>query len=303
MFKNVLVGVDGGPHGRDAIALASRLTDPQGKLTLANVDSAGLRPSGAVSPIYVREEREASAHMLEEERAAVGAGAGAAELITLVGLSPGATLHLRAEEQQADLLVVGSCSHGTFGRAMLGDDTRAALNGAPCAVAIASVGYAEDPKPIGKIGVAYNGSPESNTALAVARELAAQTDASVRALEVVSIPTYAFTGVVAAAFGDGIDEMLKDANSRLKELPDVDGEAVYGLAGEELAAFGDEVDILIVGSRGYGPIRRLVLGSTSTYLQRHARCPLLVLPRAAGPHENPTTAGELHAETTAGAVA
>ena len=64
------------------------------------------------------------------------------------------------------------------------------------------------------------------------------------------------------------------------ELPDLEGRAVYGLATEELAQFGDEVDILVVGSRGYGPVKRLVLGSTSEYLQRHARCSLLVLPRA-----------------------
>ncbi len=127
---------------------------------------------------------------------------------------------------------------------MLGDDTRAALNGAPCAVAIASVGYAEHPDPIGKIGVAYDGSPESKTALATARGLAAQTGASVHALDVISIPTYTFTGVVGQAFGDDIDEMLNDANSRLKQLPGVDGRAMYGLAGEELAAFGDHVDIL-----------------------------------------------------------
>ena len=37
MFKNVLVGVDGRPNGRDAIALASQLADPDGKLTLAHV--------------------------------------------------------------------------------------------------------------------------------------------------------------------------------------------------------------------------------------------------------------------------
>ena len=55
---------------------------------------------------------------------------------------------------------------------------------------------------------------------------------------------------------------------------------MYGLAGEELAAFGEHVDLLVVGSRGYGPVRRLVLGSTSEYLERHARCSLLVLPRA-----------------------
>jgi nucleotide-binding universal stress UspA family protein len=79
--------------------------------------------------------------------------------------------------------------------------------------------------------------------------------------------------------GESIEVMIQEANSRMKELPGVEGHAVYGLAGEELAAFGDQVDILVVGSRGYGPVKRLVLGSTSDYLQRHARCPLLVLPR------------------------
>ena len=189
---------------------------------------------------------------------------------------------MQAEEQGADLLVVGSCSHGVFGRAMLGDDTRAALNGAPCAVAIASRGYADHPTPIAKVGVGYNGSPESKAALAVARELAAPTRRTVHALEVVSIPTYAFTaGSSRPSIGESIDVMLQEANARMKALPDVEGRAVYGLTGEELAAFGDEVDLLVVGSRGYGPVRRLVLGSTSDYLERHARCSLLVLPRAA----------------------
>ena len=40
---------------------------------------------------------------------------------------------------------------------------------------------------------------------------------------------------------------------------------------------------MIVGSRGYGPVLRLVHGSTSNYLLRHARSPLLVLPRTGGP--------------------
>ena len=276
MFKNVLVGVDGRPNGRDAIALASRLTGPDGKLTLAHVHPGELRPSHAVTPGVVREEHEASETLLERERAAADVNA---ELISIVAMSPGRGLHLQAEEQGADLLVVGSCSHGVFGRAMLGDDTRAALNGAPCAVAIASRGYAEHPTPITKVGVAYNGSPESERALAMARELAAPTKASLHALEVIAITTYAYTGLVPPAIGEGLDMMLREANDRLKALPDVEGRAVYGLTGEELAAFGDEVDILVAGSRGYGPVRRLVLGSTADYLERHARCSLLVLPR------------------------
>ena len=50
--------------------------------------------------------------------------------------------------------------------------------------------------PIAKVGVAYNDSPESKAALALAREFAARTGATVHALEVVSIPTYAYTGIV-----------------------------------------------------------------------------------------------------------
>jgi nucleotide-binding universal stress UspA family protein len=97
--------------------------------------------------------------------------------------------------------------------------------------------------------------------------------------------------------------MLQKANGRLKELPDVEGRAVYGLTGEELAAFGQEVDILIIGSRSYGPVRRLMLGSTSDYLERHARCSLLVLPRVAShPDSDSTTHEELKADTPAGAA-
>ena len=41
------------------------------------------------------------------------------------------------------------------------------------------------------------------------------------------------------------------------------------------------MDLLIVGSRGYGPMYRLFHGSVSAYLLRHVACPLLVLPRGA----------------------
>jgi nucleotide-binding universal stress UspA family protein len=74
---------------------------------------------------------------------------------------------------------------------------------------------------------------------------------------------------------------MQEANKRMRALEGVEGRAVYGLTGEELAAFSDELDLLVVGSRSYGPIKRLVLGSTSDYLERHARCSLLVLPRSA----------------------
>ncbi len=276
MFDNVLVGVDGRPNGRDAIELARHLAAPEGKLTLAHIRDGRLHPSHAIPPGMLDEERKASEELLELERADADVEA---DLVSAVAPSPGRGLHEQAQELGADLLVVGSTSRGPLGRAMLGDDTRAALNGAPCGVAIAVAGYAEAPKPIAKIGVAYNESPESTMALSVARELAARTRALVSALEVVAIPTYAYTGLIVPPVAESIDEMLTKATARLQALEDVDAKAVYGLTGEELAAFGDEVDLLITGSRGYGPVRRLVVGSTSDYLERHARCSLLVLPR------------------------
>ncbi len=266
MFENVLVGVDGLRGGRDAIALAGPLMGPAAKLTLAHVHVS-----------EVAEELEDSRKLLERERADAGVEA---ELVMVGSTVPGRGLHQQAEAQGADLLVVGSTRHGVLGRAVLGDDTRAALNGAPCAVAIAPLGYADEHTPIARVGVAYNGSPESIAALALARELAAASGASVHALEVVSIPSVAYAGLIPPAIGESIDVLLEEASERMKALPGVEGRAVYGLAGEELATFGDDVDLLVVGSRGYGPVRRLVLGSTAEHLQRHSRCPLLVLTRS-----------------------
>jgi nucleotide-binding universal stress UspA family protein len=295
MFSNVLVGVDGTRNGRDAIALAAHLVDSDGRLTLAHVHSGEMVPPRVIAPDPTAEDGKTSTELLERERAAAGVKA---DLVGVMAPNPGRGLHQRAEEQRADLLVVGSCARGGLGRVMLGDDTRASLNGASCAVAVASRGYAEHPAPIARIGVGYDGSPESKAALAVAAKLAASTGASVQALEIVSIPTYAYTGLMPTVIDGSAEAMLSEANRRMAELKDVEGRAVYGLPGEELATFGDQLDILLVGSRSYGPLRRLVLGSTSDYLERHARCSLLVLPRAA---EGLATGDEPHAEATTGA--
>ncbi|MBX5442753.1 MAG: universal stress protein, partial [Solirubrobacteraceae bacterium] len=60
----------------------------------------------------------------------------------------------------------------------------------------------------------------------------------------------------------------------------VDGaEVLEGRPAEALAARSAELDVLVVGSRGWGPVRRLLLGSTSERLVREAVGPVLVVPR------------------------
>jgi len=276
MFGKVLIGVDERPGGRDAIALAKHLVADGGELVLAYVHYGDLHPTRGASPAFAVAEGERSRELLASVRAAEGIEA---SLVWTGSPSVGRGLHELAERQGADLVVVGSSGRGLLGRVAVGDHTRDALNGAPCAVAVAPAGYAQRPSTMQKIGVGYDGSPESKHALAVARELAAGLGGKVSAFEAVTLPLDA--GNVGA-----LDQLVANAGNAIAELGDVEAHAAYGDPAEELALFGASVDLLIVGSRGYGPIGRLVHGSTSQHLVRSARCPILVLPRnAAGPED------------------
>ena len=167
-----------------------------------------------------------------------------------------------------------------LGRVLIGDDTRAALNGAPCAIAFAPTNYSHEPVAMREIGVGYNASPESEHALELARRIAAGTGAKLSAFEAVSLSTSRFEARLFR-LSDAVDALVKEARDRLTALGGVEAHAAYGEAAEELALYSASLDLLIVGSRGYGPIGRLIHGSTSTQLAHMARCPLLVLPRSA----------------------
>jgi nucleotide-binding universal stress UspA family protein len=279
MFRKVFVGVDGKPAGRDAIALARMLGEPGARLTLARVYGDAFTPGRHAGVEVEAEARADSERLLATERETAGIDA---DLISVCAPSVGRGLHALAETHAADLLVVGSHSRGLVGRVLVGNDTRASLNGASCAVAVAPRGYAAvAPAGFATVGVGYDFSDESEAALAVARALAARDHARISALHVVSLPTWGYMAPMPGNWGEILEEDRKAAEERIGAIDGVEATAVYGLPGEELAAFGGRVDLLVVGSRSYGPMRRLILGSTSSGLARHARCPLLVLPRTA----------------------
>jgi nucleotide-binding universal stress UspA family protein len=277
MFRNVIVGVDGRQGGRDATALAKQLVAGDGKLALAYVQLGELSSVPGSGAAFEPTERERALALLTAARDESKIGA---RLLLKRSPAAGRGLHELAESEHADLLVVGSTSHGLIGRVLIGDDSRGALNGAPCAVAIAPTGYSERPSALSEIGVGYNGSPESQHALSVARALAAAHGARVSAFEAVSLPAYTVGGATTRAAAQA-GELVDLARERISALGDVEPHAAYGSAAEELALYGAAVDLLIVGSRGYGPLGRIMHGSVSEKLARTARCPLLVLTRGA----------------------
>jgi nucleotide-binding universal stress UspA family protein len=276
MFRNVAVAVADLETGADAIELAKRLSAENAHLTLGHVYPGDERLWRGSSAEYDAVERQRGAELLDSVRQAAGIEAG----MRVVGAaSVGSGLHKIADSSGADLLVVGSSRRGLIGRVLLGDDTREALNGAPCAVAIAPQGYAQRTAHISEIGVGYNGSVESKHALEVARALAAEWGVKASAFETVSLPSYMFAGGMVP-IDEPLDDLVAQARARLEALG-IEGHAAYGRPSEELALYSASLDLLVVGSRDFGPVGRIVHGSTTHQLARMARCPLLVLTRAA----------------------
>jgi nucleotide-binding universal stress UspA family protein len=304
MFRNVLIGVDGTSHGRDAIALATVLAEPGARLTLVHVQPGAVPASAAqadpgaadpraADPTYYAAGRGESQQLLETERDASGVDAA---LVTVPGPAVGPALHAVADEQSADLLVVGACKHRLAGRMLIGDDTRASVKGAGCPVAIAPNGYAADPRPPATIGVGVDLSEESRAALEAARQVAARCGSSLIALDVVAAAPIAENRMPSGTNPVELpleisDRQWGEAEGQVGEIENADGRVVVGAPYKTLAEFADAVDLLVVGSGSHGLVRHLIFGSMSLRLARHAHHPILVIPHAAINRDGFTDAG------------
>lgn len=277
MFVNVVIGIDGRQGGRDALALGRQLAGARANLILAHTYGANWI-LGQRSALAMPHEQHEAEKLLADERSAAGVEA---ELVAWACAPPGRGLHEIAEHRGADLLVVGSTRHAVLGRALMGDDTRGAFNGAPCAIAVAPRGYALATHELGTVGVGYDDSVESEHALAAARELAGRHGAAIKALWVVSLENVREERPIPADWPKTAGALVDRCSRRLAQIEGIDGDSVYGGPREELARFSREVDLLILGSRGYGPLHRMMHGSVSGHLLRHVDCPLLVLTRRA----------------------
>ena len=299
MFRNIVIGYDGRERGGDAIALAERLRDPrQGGLTLV---AAYLVTALPVEQLAIQERRdlvELEAEASLAEARALLAPDVPVRVSVVPAASPARALTELAEHDHADLVVVGSSHRGRVGRVIPGTTAERLLHGAPCAVAVAPRGYAGDE--LRHIGVAYDGSPEAEAALDTAEAIALECKASLTCYFVVE-PTGWADGMIAA--GTGAEwphktlerhgrRMLTAVTDHAPEGIDLDTRLLRGEPAEQISRkAADSLDLLVVGSRGYGPLRRALLGTVSGRLVREATCPVLVMPRSAVvPRRVPSTA-------------
>jgi len=303
-FARILVGYVPTEQGADARALG---------VDLAAACSADLLLVSVVAAVWIEHIGEqtgpAVVHSGGRERAASALKEAAAELVGRPGMShverrleasssPARGLHDTAVSEQTDLIVVGSSHHGPLGRVLLGSVGERLLSGAPCAVAIAPRGHAADElRRIGVIAIAFDGSPEAHLALRTARDLARRTEARLRVVMVIEppaaipgqfVPLPGLEPLIAMQRGEALQHQEQSAQDALEAALrpldsgfTIERQVLFGTdpAAAILDSARSDVDLLVLGSRAYGPVRRALVGSVSSSVVRHAPCPVLVMPR------------------------
>ena len=133
--------------------------------------------------------------------------------------------------------------------------------------------------------VGFDGMAESYAALDEAARLASKFGGSLRVIAVatpvpgIGAAAAAQAGAEAAPdFQAQLNDAVAELPAELRALPVFErGDPVQKLL--EDAEVG--VDLLVLGSRGFGPVMRLLIGSVSSRVIREAPCPVLVVPRPA----------------------
>lgn len=277
----VAVGIEDTEESRDALRFARQLADrEEAELHVVSVHHDTVFYEGREQIEALRESY--FARMVEFAREEIGEPFSFHE-ITEVSAPRGLTE--TAEKINAGILVIGSSHRGPIGRVLLGDAGARLASGAPCAVAVTPRGWADaSPDRIRKIGIGFEATPDAEAALTYGSELAGKLGASVLILGVIPAKVHrgrggfsdlAYWNLLKEEMEDNLAEATKRAN-----VDEVESEIRAGFPVDELTRASNDLDLLVLGSRSYGPVRRVLLGGTSVPVMRSSACPVVVVPRA-----------------------
>ena len=281
------MGINGFSEGDDALALGAALAGTsKAELLLVAVHPELLvvLPSG----MDWRSLRSAARATLQDARNRM-----APEARTTVesDVSVPRALMRVVRRDHRDLLVLGSSRHAHEGHILIGKRTRQLLGQFECALAVAPRGLHRHGTPsLTRIGVGYDGGPEAQAALEVAASLAAASRAQLLVHAVVDdrLPPIGWTSIGRATTPDLWRELRRSETEALISELDAATNALgvpfdtaihYGRPADALLAVSTEVDLLVIGSRRWGPVARVILGSTGEALLHDACCPVVAVPR------------------------
>ncbi|MFP5369539.1 MAG: universal stress protein [Actinomycetes bacterium] len=296
----VVVGIDGSPGSREALVQALLAAARRGAdLEAVSSYSVQLLYYLSGGPVDVPDVATIRASQQERARAVVDEVKAEVPVSGVPGIrdvainlfvcdSPPAQALLDRSEGAA-LLVVGSRGRGAVRSVLLGSVALHCVTHASCPVLVVhpSVSVGSPPR----ILVGVDGSEGSRAALAAAIDEAARTSAEVEALATYEEADYwtDLSGIVQLSQEQVVEGLTERTRALvgdvLAERGSSEGassvsvriEVVRGSAAEMLIHRGASADLLVVGSRGRGAFRGLLLGSVALHCAMHAPCPVLVV--------------------------
>ena len=297
----ILVPVDGSKFSQAAIDfVASRTTliGASPKVQLLNVQlavpvrAARLIGKEAVASYYEDEAKKA----LKAALSALKRTGLAAESDYAVG-HPAEEIARRADASDVDLIAMGSHGHGALASLLLGSVTQGVLARTKKPMLLLR-GHGEAPGDSLKVGIAIDGSDYGIAAVEYVLRHRALFGARPKFTVIHAVPEFGgatmpdMAGVALPAYSpEEIKAMQQQAFGKAvdpaRALFDAAGVSsdtacLIGLAGDEIAAFArkKKLDVLVMGSHGYGAVKAAVLGSVAQRVAAHCATPLLLIREA-----------------------
>jgi nucleotide-binding universal stress UspA family protein len=285
MPKNIVIAIDTHERTLDALALGRVLTEATGV-------PAQLVTVFPYTPLFARADDHELARLREDAAATLSAlgrenGIEDATAEVIAGNFARRELQHITERPDTGLIVVGSSTRGPIGRLLIGGVGERLLAGAASPVAIAPRGYNDmAPDRLAQIGVGVDGSDEAEQALEAAIALSESSGAALRVIT--AFQRLAFGGVATGALPSAsaneamrteLQRIHENAVGAARERVRADGRFREGSADDVLLEESTDLDLLVVGSRGYGPIGAVLMGSATAALAGGSAAPILVTPR------------------------
>jgi nucleotide-binding universal stress UspA family protein len=277
----IVVGVDGSVGGEHALQWAAQ----EARARHLDIDVVhAWSPPLSIYPVDLTADaaayRAAGADVLARALAGVDDLAGAGHVTSHLAEDNAASALIGASAG-AELLVVGSRGRGGFTGLFLGSVSRTCLHLASVPTVVVPPEWQQ--RTTRSVAVGVDGSGPSRAALAWALAEAAAHGARLRIVNVYDLAPYISTlGTAVAPDSELLDkssralleEMTADARDSGVEVEVI---AASGPTAKTLLGATSGEDLLVVGSRGLGGLRRLLLGSVSEHCVHHSSCPVAVV--------------------------
>ncbi len=291
-----MLATDGSPESGRAARMATELSNRLGsEMHLVYVEPMpsvyGVPERAIYAPDtqnYLEEVERHAQERLGEEAAKIREYGGEVVAAHPKAGRPDAEIVRLAEELDAGLVIVGSHGFGPFKRVLLGSVSDSVVRHANTSVLVAR---GEEDRLPGRVLLAIDGSKESHLATRAAAEVAG-AGSELHVLFVLEtaqlLPQMPYPGFEAWETSGTVEEAEQNARrllSRISERVEAGGGTVkephlaVGKPDKEIIGLAEELDagLVVLGSRGLGAVGRVLLGSVSDSVVRHALSSVLVV--------------------------